>query len=80
MKYALLLPVIFTMSAGSAYASALHDGMRPESDAAPFSVQSPLGSFEALGSTGHIATARHRVEFVHADSDSSVLRSGMRPE
>jgi len=80
MRYALLLPVIFVASVGSAYASALQDGMRPESDAVPTSVQASVESFEALSPTEHTSVTQHSAAFVHADSASSALRSGMRPE
>ena len=80
MRYALLLPVILAASVVSAHASALHDGMRPESDVVPFSIQPPAEDFEALGSAGHFVTTPHRAEFVRAAGDSSALRSGMRPE
>jgi hypothetical protein len=81
MKYALLLTVVFAASAGSAYASpALHVGMRPEIDAVPFSGQARAESFEALSSAADTSATRHSVEFAHTGSDSSALRSGMRPE
>jgi len=80
MRYALLLPVIFAASTLSAHASALHDGMRPESDAVPAGVQAAAESFEALSPAEHASLTWHRTAFVHADSDSSALRSGMRPE
>jgi len=79
MRYALLL-TFFAASTISAYASAPHDGMRPESDAASTKVQTSAGSFEALGPTEYTSTARHWTAFVHADNDLSALRSGMRPE
>jgi hypothetical protein len=72
--FASLAVIILSTSVASAseYASSLHDGMRPETDTPSYGNSVNPRDFEALSPAGNTSA--------HTGSDSSALRSGMRPE